>query len=122
MEKYQIYLIILVGWIIGTAIVYKILCFIERKFIHKLDSNIGSIVLHYTTHGTNGEQHEITWAGILEKRISDSPDGTIRYRIRIIGWSNESIDESATEDDEEYYYAYESQLVHKRNGFQIIFD
>lgn len=119
MEKYLIYFVIFIGWCIATTIIYNIICYIEKRFIYKLDSNIGSVVLHYTTHGTNGERHEITWTGILEKRISDSPDGTRRYRIRIIGWSNESINESS---DEEYYYAYESQLVHKRDKFQLIFD
>ena len=83
-----------------------------------LDPNIGSIVLHYRLNGCMGQDEELTWVGIIENNAPDSSQGAKRYEVRIIGYSKQSL----TDKPVHTRYIHACQLLHKRDGFQLIYD
>jgi len=78
-----------------------------------VDENIDSIVLHYTLHGCMGQDEELTWIGIIERQAPDSSQGMKRYEVKIIGYSDKSLEK----DENPLRYIHACQLLHKRNGY-----
>jgi hypothetical protein len=103
------------------AFIFILIFGLIAKFLY--DPLLGKTVLHYISHGTNGEIGELTWVGIIEgiEKADEKHGHTIKkqYKVRIIGRNDQYYDKDEPHPTE---ILLDCQLVHHRNGYEVVWD